>query len=140
MVRILVILFALCVASCTNNGDIGALYGLWAMDGCAADGEAVDEEVYGDFYWRFQGELVAINQMTGVHDHLEWMGMFVHAGQELDLDFSEGEVDTDFYPSQIGLIPGKMQMDMLQLNGSTLQLRYQALTGITWLYTLRKLK
>lgn len=130
----------MCMAACTNNGDIGDLYGLWAVDACTADGVPADAETFGDFYWRFQGKLVAINKMIGAHEHLEWVGLYEHSGQHLMLDFSEGEIDTEFYPSQIGLTPGIMKMEILRLSDSRLELRYDAPTGVIWEYTLRKLK
>ncbi len=128
------------LGSCTNNGDIGALYGLWATEGCTFNGMEMAEDDYQDFYWRFQGDIVAINELIGAHEHLEWIGTFVHDGQSLCLDFSEGEVDTEFYPKQIGLVAGKMELEVVELTGSHMTLRYQSPLGIIWQYRLRKSK
>ncbi len=130
----------MCVAACTNNGDIGPLYGLWAMDGCTADGKDVTDIDCRDFYWRFQGRVVAINRNIGAHEHLEWVGTFVHSGAALEVDFSEGEVDTAFDPEQWGLSPGPMTMQVPALDGSRMILRYVARNGVTWQYSLRKIK
>lgn len=129
-----------CMASCTNNGDIGDLYGLWAMDCVTADGEDVPSSDCQDFFWRFQGDLVAINESISDHEHLQWIGTYARNGSAIDIDFSEGEVDTAFNPERIGLKAGKMHMQVVRLTGGSMILLYHADSGTIWQYALRKLK
>lgn len=134
------------VWSCTrNDGDIGPLFGAWKVEEVAADGVPVN--LYGQddgvivYDWRFQSHLIQIQTVYEHYSYANVMGTWSLSDGILTLEFTGSDVDGEgFYtpPAPMHIGRGVTPLEILELKGSHLRLRYTAEDGITYTYRLKK--
>ncbi len=94
------ILVAVCFAACThNNGDIGPLFGQWAMTTITCDGAPVDGISADDYTWRFQNDIVMISLADRTaHTTLNYTATWELNGKALEIDFRQ---KSDVHPNGV---------------------------------------
>lgn len=125
---------AIALAGCThNNGDIGDLFGTWKLEKMMVDGE-IDTDYADNIVWKFQSSIIEMQQVDDVHhEAFNAFGTWSRpADGVLKLDFTHTdtanpEPGADKY-SPLG--PTRLpraqviDLDVLELNGSKMRLRY----------------
>lgn len=121
-------------ASCTHNsGDIGDLFGTWKLEKITIDGEA-DQSYDGNILWKFQSSIIEMQQVDDtLHETFNSHGSWSRpSGGVLALDFTHTD-NANPEPGSAGYSPlpathlpsaCKIDMDLLQLDGSIMKLRY----------------
>lgn len=122
---------AISFTSCvTNNGDIGDLYGAWALDKITIDGIEQTSWHDGGWYceWRFQNNIIQIHRFNTLHDYSHSTGTFTHEGKTLDVNFTHSDDDnpagTGPYnaPTWIYFSPGSTTFNIDRLSSSDMVL------------------
>lgn len=119
---------------CThNNGDIGDLFGTWKLEEITVDGQA--DGAYGDnIVWKFQSSIIEMQQVNeALHETLNSFGTWSRPQDGvMRLDFTHTDNDNP-EPGSLGYSPLPathlpagcvINLDVLQLNGSKMRLRY----------------
>lgn len=134
---------------CThNNGDIGDLFGTWKLEKITIDGEI--DRGYGDnILWKFQSSIIEMQQVNdALHEtfksHGSWSrpeaGVLVLDFTHIDNDNPEPGSEV-YSPLPATHLPSacKINMDLLQLDGSKMKLRYiDSLTNEVYEYYFKK--
>ncbi|MDE6269471.1 MAG: lipocalin-like domain-containing protein [Muribaculaceae bacterium] len=131
-VRILILLLASVVAAaCThNNGDIGPLFGTWALDRMTVDGTDATLPDDADTFIQFQSKVVMVKLIGERATLLEYrVGSWQREGDVLKLDFNhyddEREPGTGLYeaPAWLHFQPkGITTLRVVQLKGGGMRL------------------
>lgn len=127
-------MMALALAGCThNNGDIGDLFGTWKLEKMMIGGE-VDTDYGDNVVWKFQSSIIEMQQVDdSLHETLNAYGTWSRpADGVLKLDFTHTDTanpdpGADKYsPLQSTRLPRAqvIDLDVLELNGSKMRLRY----------------
>ena len=142
-----IICFVILLVSCvTNDGDIGHLYGQWALTGLTIDSESAEIDVM-LYFWRFQSDIIKIQRYEGNNHSSSYLGTWERSENDLYLNFThsaapEGSENWDFYnpPPELG-IPGReiSLMNIERLTNKDMVLRYDGSDGKTYRYTFKKL-
>lgn len=85
---IILLLVALMLGTgCTNNGDIGSLYGSWRVENITVDGQdlPLDENTTTSF--NFQNNIVMVKQSDVHHSYQYVVGTWQQTGANLTLTF-----------------------------------------------------
>lgn len=137
------------LACCThNNGDIGDLFGTWKLDKITIDGE-VDRGYGDDILWKFQSSIIEMEQVNdALHETFKSHGSWSRPEEGLlVLDFTHTDNDNPepgsevYSPLPATHLPSgcKIDMDLLQLDGSKMELRYiDPLTTKVYEYYFKK--
>lgn len=140
---------ALALAGCThNNGDIGDLFGTWKLEKMMIDGD-IDTDYDGDIVWKFQSSIIEMQQVDGIyHETFNSFGTWTRpADGVLKLDFTHTDTDhpspgfDKYSPLQSTRLPRAqvIELDVLELNGSKMRLRYiDASASMTIEYYFKK--
>lgn len=144
MHKILAIFSALilCCAGCTNNGDIGPLYGQWQLQSLLIDGEPAPGIAASDFSFKFQNDIVEICRQLGGGDASSCYGTWQRSADTLVLNFTHtSAADTTAYtpPQGLGLGRTVAVTHIEVLTSTRLVLSYPA-PSATYTYTLKKLR
>ena len=96
-----------------NNGDIGPLYGAWALTAMEVDGEpytAWSDDGH-EWFFQFQNNIVLIMETTPLHDYTEHFGTWewVKEDTEIALNYTHtsndyNEPGTGYYTPPAGLL------------------------------------
>lgn len=137
----------LILASCvTNDGDIGPLYGQWALTDMTIDSESAEIDV-NLYFWRFQNDIIKIQRYEGNNHSSSCVGTWKRSDDDLYLNFThmaaqEGSENWDFYnpPPELG-IPGReiSLMKIERLTNKDMILMFAGTDGKTYRYTFKKL-
>lgn len=127
----LLIVSALFTSSCTtNNGNIGELYGAWALDKITINDAEQTSWHDGGWYceWRFQNNIIQIHRFNALHDYSHSTGTFTHEGKNLNINFTHSDDDnaagTGPYaaPTWIYFSPGTTIFNIDKLSSSAMVL------------------
>lgn len=130
---------------CTqNNGDIGPWFGTWKLDSMTING-APDTEYAGNVLWKFQANLLSMIRVFGSHEQYEMYGTWsepqpgVLRIEFIYSDDAEPEGSMKYSPlPETHLPPGISDLDILEMKGSRLYLRYLSAGGTVYEYRLTK--
>lgn len=147
LTTVIVVCVVLMLASCvTNDGDIGSLYGQWALTEMTVDSEKADIDVK-LYFWKFQSNIIQIQKDMGFDYTCYSIGTWERLDDELLLNFthSEGPEGSGEWPKfnpppELG-IPGRVisPLEIETLNNRDMVLRYVNTDGQEYHYTFRKL-
>lgn len=122
------------MCGCThNNGDIGDLFGTWKLENITIDGAA--DEAYGNnIVWKFQSSIIEMQQVDdALHESLNSYGTWSRpADGVMKLDFTHTDNSypepgaAHYSPLPATHLPKAqvIALDILELNGSKMKLRY----------------
>ena len=137
---------ALLFGACThNNGDIGPLFGTWALDGMTVDGTEADLGD-DDTFMQFQGEIVMTKLIDRRHSLLRYCtGTWSREGDVLALDYTHSD-DKNLPGTGVYSAPDWLllktntinRLNILSLDNSHLRLRYIDADGSAVVYNFRK--
>lgn len=149
LVKSLLLLILSCVLSIscrTDGGDIGYLYGQWALRDYTIDDVTPDISL-DQYYWSFQGNLVLIDETLQHGDFIYNFGTWQLDGDTLSLDFTHKSINTDGsesfvpLPEELGIPTGEVTpMKVIKLTSSALSLSFTDALGRVHTYYLEKLK
>lgn len=128
------VLMATALAGCTrNNGDIGPLFGRWSVEHI----EGVNMEppqCPGSLFLAFQNDVVQMTETGDEHRSESCYGTFRVDDNTLFMDFNDPR-----YPliTSFGL-PAHTALQILELKGKKLVLRYDATADKSLIYALRR--
>lgn len=131
---VIVWIAAMSLTGCThNNGDIGELFGTWKLEKIMVDGE-IDAAYDDNIVWKFQSSIIEMQQVDDLlHETFNSFGTWSRpADGLLKLDFThtdnaDPEPGSDRYsPLSATRLPRAqvIDLDVLELNGSKMRLRY----------------
>lgn len=133
--------------NCTNNGNIGFLYGLWLLEDFTIDGVEADIEV-SHYNWRFQSNIIQIDEVIEETGHyVESFGTWKMIGNDelLELNFthvdSETSSDSPAYnpPFALGIPPRSITiMRIIAHTDSRMTLSFVNAEGETLVYKFKK--
>lgn len=77
--------FLLCFVSCQNEGDIGSLYGQWALKSSLINGQTKEHD---NLYFSFQGKVVWAKSVNASnHTYNDVFGNFNQVGDSILMNF-----------------------------------------------------
>lgn len=130
-------IIALTLGACTEGGDIGDLYGEWALDQCTVDGAEARPTLVGDCFFKFQGNLmqVILNQENNTYDGLT--AMWHRSGDAITIDFHKMAGSAELL-SSLGFEPEATTIRIVDESSKRLALEHTDSLGRVWKYRLRK--
>lgn len=145
MQKLTLIIFALlAVMGCTNNGDIGPLYGQWTLQTFTADGESKADVACHDYSFKFQNNIVEICKQLGHNNAYICYGTWTLSGDELTLNFTHSSsASTSEYtpPAELGLPAQAITAaHVSELSSGKLKFEFTAPDGIKYALSLKKLR
>ncbi len=96
--RILLGMALLMLSACTNNGDIGPIYGQWLFDAVVVDGVEVPREDIQAYNVSFQGDIVQFRYSVSDHEVYSWTGNFTLSGSSLTIVIPDNSNITAYIP------------------------------------------
>ncbi len=125
----------LLLASCThNNGDIGPVFGLWQLTQVEGGDVEYTPSVQYTIYWCFQSTTIQMFSVDDHHNNDQRFGNFSMTDDRLNIDFP----DTGGYGAPLLGLPRQCSLDVLQLDGSRMTLRYAPADSGETIYYFRK--
>ncbi len=146
LANIILLVFAICLSACQNNGDIGDLYGTWRLDSYAVDGvEQAGFEVENTTF-SFQNNVVYVVTLKDEHQsHYEQYGTWKDDGNTFTFNFTHSDNQTsageDVYaaPSWLGMTSAEpMVMDVEKRSSSDMVFHWVSPDGAIRVYKLHK--
>ncbi|MBP3638548.1 MAG: lipocalin-like domain-containing protein [Muribaculaceae bacterium] len=137
----------LLTCACThNNGDIGPLFGTWALDCMSIDGEPQPQPEDVQSFLLFQSNVVKAERFDSRNTLLNYhVGTWERDGDRLDLDFNHrddaNEPGTGIYSAPEWLHftdRGITQLTIVNLHSGRMELRQTTPAGQTITYDLHK--
>ncbi len=125
----------LLLVSCThNNGDIGPVFGLWQLTQVeGGDISYTPSEQY-TIYWCFQSTTIQMFSIDDRHHNDQRFGNFSMSDGKLYIDYP----DTEGYGAPLLGLPRQCSLDVLQLDGKRMTLRYAPDDNGETIYYFRK--
>lgn len=144
---ILISLTSLFLSHCSyNNGGDTELWGTWHLSSITIDGTE-DTAYQQNFFWKFQGDVILIQQLTGAHERYDRYGTWSLSSNRSRLTINFGHKDDEYQPGtgiyqpspDIYIYQSITTFDILTLNNSTLVLKMtDTETGTIYNYFLEK--
>lgn len=144
---VLLLCLTLLCGCTTNNGDIGNLYGTWALEAVDIDGTpqtAWQEDGKYFVNWQFQNNIVEISRFDILHSSITSVGTWTRDDETMTFDFTHYDDDnpagTGIYaaPSWILFPDGVTSFSVLKSDNKNLVLSTTLADGRRLTYSLRK--
>lgn len=146
-----VVVMAFLAAGCTqNDGRIGPLFGIWALDIAvdAASSQPIPLPEGKELTWSFQSDVVCMKVLGSYHTRSEYWGSWTLDSDRLTLDYNQS--DNEYSPGHSAYdlpqgwgfadAPTTLVFDVRTLTGSRLTVHYvNPATGAELIYSFRKI-
>ena len=146
LANILILILAVGLSSCQNDGYIGDLFGTWRLDEYTLDGKVQKGQLVETTTFSFQNDIVYVVALKDEHQtHNEQFGTWNDAGETFTLNFTHSDSETepgkDIYsaPTWIGMTSVEpMVMTVDERSSRDMTFRWVSPDGATHIYKLHK--